>query len=163
MNDWRFHPASCLFVTSFTFIRPPTQPFAHTFAYLLLRITYSLSQSVSRWCIHLFTCFFSLLCSSVFVTKLSGLRATYVTFESVRIEWNPVPELFILGYKVLVQNTSFSQFVPWNVYSTLMKGLHSNSSYVIKVFPVHGLAVEGILPDSSQSIIVNTDEDRGKT
>ena len=86
-----------------------------------------------------------------------------MTFESVRVEWNPVPELFILGYKVLVQNTSFIQFVPWNVNSALMKGLHSNTLYVIKVFPIHGLAVEGIPPDSSQSIIVTTEADRGKT
>ena len=86
-----------------------------------------------------------------------------MTFESVRVEWNPVPELFILGYKVLVQNTSLSQFVAWNVNSTLMEGLPSNTPYVITVFPVHGLAIEGIPPDSSQSIIVTTEADRGKT
>lgn len=78
------------------------------------------------------------------------------------MEWNPVPELFILGYKVLVQNTSFSQFVAWNVNSTLIESLHSNTSYVIKVFPVHGLPVEGIPPESFQSIIVTTKADRGK-
>ena len=85
-----------------------------------------------------------------------------MTFESVRVEWNPVPELFVLGYKVLVQNTHFSQFVAWNVHSTLIEGLHSNTPYVIEVFPVHGLSVEGIPPDSSQSIIVTTKADRGK-
>ena len=85
-----------------------------------------------------------------------------MTFESVHVEWNPVPELFILGYKVLVQNTSFSKFVAWNVNSTLIEGLHSNTPYFITVFPVHGLAVEGIHPDSSQSIIVTTEADRGE-
>ena len=73
-----------------------------------------------------------------------------------------MPELFVLRYKVLVQNTYFSHFVAWNVNSTLIEGLHSNTSYVIKVFPVHGLSVEGIPPDSSQSIIVTTKADRGK-
>jgi len=87
----------------------------------------------------------------------------YVTFESVRVEWKPVPELFILGYKVLVQNTSLSQFVAWNVNSILMEGLHSNTLYVITVFPVHGLAIKRIPPDSSQSIFVTTEADRGKT
>jgi len=98
---------------------------------------------------------------TIFMAKLTGLRATYVTFESVRVEWKPVPELFILGYKVLVPNT-FSQFVPWNVNSTLMEGLHSNTSYVVTVFPVHGLAIKGIPPDSSQSIIVTTEADQGQ-
>ena len=73
-----------------------------------------------------------------------------------------MPELFVLRYKVLVQNTYFSHFVAWNVNSTLIEGLNSNTSYVIKVFPVHGLSVEGIPPDSSQSIIVTTKADRGK-
>ena len=112
--------------------------------------------------ISLFT-LFSLLRSSVFVTKLTGLRAIYVTFDSVRVEWNPVPELFILGYKVLVQNTSFSQFVPWNVNSTIMEGLHSFTPYVITVFPVHGLVIEGVAPHSSQSIVVTTEANPGKS
>ena len=97
------------------------------------------------------------------MTKLTGLRASYVTFETVRVEWNPVPEFFILGYNVLVQNTSFSQLVAWNVNSTLIEGLRSNTPYVVTVFPVHGLAIEGIPPESSQSIIVTTGTDRGKT
>ena len=85
-----------------------------------------------------------------------------MTFESLSLEWNPVPELFILGYKVRVQNTSLSQFVNSNVNSILIEGLLSNTSYVIKVFPVHGLLIEGIPPDSSQSIIVTTKADQGK-
>jgi len=96
------------------------------------------------------------------MTKLTGLRASYVTFESVRIEWKPVPELFILGYKVLVQDTSFSQFVVWNVNSLLIEGLLSNTPYVITVFPVHGLVIEGVGPHSSQSIVVTTGANPGK-
>jgi len=165
------------------FIPSPIEPFAHTFFAWSLRINESMNKSINQSFFHSFSqsiiyvsiyslvflffcfCFFSLsllLYYSVFVTNLTGLKATYLTFESVRVEWNPVPELFILGYKVLVQNTSFSQFVAWNVNSTLIESLHSNTSYVIKVFPVHGLPVEGIPPESFQSIIVTTKEDRGK-
>ena len=85
-----------------------------------------------------------------------------MTFDTVRVDWNPVSELFILGYKVLVQNTSFNQFVAWNVSSAYVKGLHSNTSYVIKVFPVHGLTVEETATRSSQSIIVDTKPVQGK-
>ena len=119
-------------------------------------VIHSVSQSVSQ-------SFIDVSVYLVFVTRITGLRATYVTSKSVRVEWKPVPERFILGYKVLVQNTSFSHFVVWNLNSTLMEGLHSNTLYVITVFPVHGLATEGIPPDSSQSIIVTTEADRGKT
>ncbi|XP_078344041.1 uncharacterized protein LOC144629687 [Oculina patagonica] len=80
---------------------------------------------------------------TIFVTKLTGLRASYLTFESVRVDWNLVPELFVLGYKVQVQNTSFSLFVAWNISSAHVNGLHSNTAYVIEVFPVHGLTAEG--------------------
>ena len=127
-------------------------------------VSRSVGQLVIQSLIFLFIylVFFSLLFSSVFVTKVTRLRASYVTFESVRVEWNPVPELFVLRYKILVQNTYFSHFVAWNVNSTLIEDLHSNTSYVIKVFPVHGLSVEGIHQDSSQSIIVTTKADRGK-
>ena len=59
-----------------------------------------------------------------------------------------------------IPSLSLSQFVPSNMNSTFMEGLHSSTPYVITMFPVHGLAIEGIPPNSSQSIIVT---DRGKT
>ena len=69
-NEWVI-----LFVASFTFIGPPTQPFAQTFASLPLRIIHSLIHSLIHSCsksgspsvigvsIYLFIHFFSLLFS----------------------------------------------------------------------------------------------------
>ena len=85
-----------------------------------------------------------------------------MTFETVRVEWNPAPELFILGYKVLVQNTSIRQLVAWNISSAYVEGLHSNTTYVIKVFPVHGLTVEELANENSQGIFVTTKPVQGK-
>ena len=97
----------------------------------------------------------------VSVSKLRGLRAGYVTFESVLVYWNSSPEPFILGYRVLIENTKFSEWVAWNKSFIHIDGLHSNTNYVIKVYPVHGLTDEQRGVSSSQSINVTTDPDRG--
>lgn len=100
----------------------------------------------------------------VFVSKLRGLRTSKVTFESVRVDWEPVPEPFILGYRVLVKNNSFSKLVAWNKSFITIDGFHSNSSYVIKIYPVHGLLDEHTIdPASVQSITVMTEIDRGQS
>lgn len=105
---------------------------------------------------------FLLFLVSVFVSKLRGLRTSNVTFESVLVDWEPVPEPFILGYRVLVKNNSLSKLVAWNKSFINIDGLHSNSSYVIEVYPVHGLLDEQrIDPARVQSITVMTEIDRG--
>lgn len=85
-----------------------------------------------------------------------------MTFESVRVDWDPVPETFILGYMVLVTNTSFTELVVWSKSFIQIAGLHSNSTYVIKVYPFHGLTDERSIAESSQSITVTIDPDEGK-
>ena len=96
------------------------------------------------------------------MSKLSGLRTSRVTFDSVRVDWTLVPELFIFGYRVLVQNTSFNKLVAWNKSFTDITGLHSNFTYVIKVYPVHGLTDKWSSAASSQNITVTTKTEKGK-
>jgi len=79
------------------------------------------------------------------------------------VDWTPVPEPFILGYRVLVQNTLFSNLVAWNESFIRIGGLHSNTTYIIKVYPVHGLKDERSSDATAQNITVTTEPDRGKS
>ena len=106
--------------------------------------------------------FFSLPFASVFVSRPTGLRTSNITTTSVRVEWNPVQERFILGYKVLVQNIPLNQTLPWNKTSALVAGLLSNTKYIISVLPVHGLTLEEHPAGNTASITVTTKCEPGK-
>ena len=105
---------------------------------------------------------FSLPFASVFVSRPTGLRTSNITTTSVRVEWNPVQERFILGYKVLVQNIPLNQTLPWNKTSALVAGLLSNTKYIISVLPVHGLTLEEHPAGNTASITVTTKCEPGK-
>ena len=103
-----------------------------------------------------------LLCASVFVSRPTGLRSSNVTFTSVRVDWNPVPERFIIGYRVFVQGIPLNETRPWKKTSALVAGLRSNTMYVITVLPVHGLTDEKQPSGNAASIIVTTKREPGK-
>lgn len=105
---------------------------------------------------------FSLPFASVFVSRPTGLRTSNITTTSVRVEWNPVQERFILGYKVLVQNFPLNQTLPWNKTYALVAGLLSNTKYIISVLPVHGLTLEEHSAGNTASITVTTKREPGK-
>ena len=99
---------------------------------------------------------------TVFISRPSGLRTSNVTLTSVRLDWNAVPERFILGYKVLVQNVPRNETLYWNKTYAFIKGLWSNTEYIISVFPVHGLTDERHLVGNGATIIVTTLREPGK-
>ena len=85
-----------------------------------------------------------------------------MTFKSVRVEWDPVPEPFILGYRVLVKNFYLKQLVPWNQTYADVRGLLSNSSYIIGVTPFHGLTSEEYPEEKMESINITTKSEQGE-
>ncbi|PFX34734.1 Protein sidekick-1, partial [Stylophora pistillata] len=93
---------------------------------------------------------------TMFVTKPSGLRINTVTFQSVRVDWNPVPEPFILGYKILVQNIPLKELLPWNRTYAYIGGLLSNTTYIIGVSSFHGLTSEENPIENVESINITT-------
>lgn len=99
--------------------------------------------------------------ASVFVSRPAGLRTSNVTFTSFRVDWNPVPERFILGYRVLVQNISFNETLPWKKTYTNVLGLRSNTKYTVSVIPVHGLTDGEHPAENAASIIVTTKREPG--
>lgn len=99
----------------------------------------------------------------VFVSRPTGLRTSNLTHTSVRVDWNPVPERFILGYKVLVQKIPLNTTLPWNKTFAYVARLRSNTKYIISVFPVHGLTDEEHPTEIEASIIVKTKRELGKT
>lgn len=101
--------------------------------------------------------------ASVFVSRPTGLKTNNVTLTSIRVEWNPVPERFILGYRIFVPNISFNETLPWNKTSVNVAGLRSNTKYIIKVLPVHGLTDEEHPTGNAASIVVSTEREPGKT
>ena len=101
--------------------------------------------------------------ASVFVSRPTGLKTNNVTLTSIRVEWNPVPERFILGYRIFVPNISFNETLPWNKTSVNVAGLRSNTKYIIKVLPVHGLTDEEHPAGNAASIVVSTEREPGKT
>ena len=101
--------------------------------------------------------------ASVFVSRPTGLKTNNVTLTSIRVEWNPVPERFILGYRIFVPNISFNETLPWNKTSVNVAGLRSNTKYIIKVLPVHGLTDEEYPAGNAASIVVSTEREPGKT
>lgn len=105
---------------------------------------------------NLFLFFFT----SVFVSKLTGLTTSKVTFKSVRVDWNPVSEPFIIGYKIFVQNISL--LVPSNETHAHVGGLNSNTSYILSVLPLHGLTDEENSAKNAESIIITTKPELGK-
>lgn len=110
--------------------------------------------------------FITVTCSlfaSVFVSRPTGLRTSNVTLTSIRVEWNPVPERYILGYRVFVPNISFNETLPWNKTSVNVVGLCSNTKYIIRVLPVHGLTDEEHPAGNAESIVVSTKREPGKT
>ena len=100
--------------------------------------------------------------ASVFVSRPSGIRTSNVTYTSVRVDWNPVPEPFVLGYRVLVQNIPFNETLPWNKTHATVTGLLSNTKYIIIVLPIHGLTDEEHPEGNAGSIIVTTMREPGK-
>lgn len=96
----------------------------------------------------------------MFVTKLTGLRASKTTFQSVHVDWNASPEPFILGYRIRFQDNSF--VVPWNKTYAYLQGLHSNTTYNISVIPLHGLSDEENFADNAESIHIVTKPESGK-
>lgn len=102
------------------------------------------------------------LFTSVFVSKPTDLKASKVTFKSVRVDWNPVPESFILGYRVLVQNIPLDETLPWNKTYANIAGLRSNTTYIISVIPVHGLTDKKYPAGNAGSIIITTKKELGK-
>lgn len=96
----------------------------------------------------------------MFVSNLTGLRASEVTFKSVRVDWNPVSEPFILGYRVIVRNVSL--LVSWNETHAHVGGLLSNTSYILTVLPFHGLTDEKNSAENAESITITTKPDLGK-
>lgn len=104
---------------------------------------------------------FLLLFVSVFVSRLTGLRASNITYTSVRLDWNPVPEPFILGYRVLVQSIQFKDTLSWSKTYVDVAGLSSNTKYIIVVLPFHGLTDEGHPSGNEEKIIVTTKREQG--
>lgn len=100
--------------------------------------------------------------ASVFVSRPTGLRTSNVSFTSVRVDWNPVPERFILGYRVLVQNTSLNWTLHWNKTYANIVGLRSSTEYIIRVLPVHGLTDVKHPSGNAASILVTTKREPGK-
>lgn len=98
----------------------------------------------------------------MFVSRPTVLRISNVTFTSFRVDWNPVPERFILGYRIFVQNTSLNETHSWNKTYADITGLRSNTEYTISVLPVHGLTDGGHLAASAAKIIVTTMRELGK-
>ena len=74
-----------------------------------------------------------------------------------------MPERFILGYRIFVPNISFNETLPWNKTSVNVAGLRSNTKYIIKVLPVHGLTDEKHPAGNAASIVVSTEREPGKT
>lgn len=98
----------------------------------------------------------------MFVSKPTQLRASNVTYTSVRVDWNPAPEPFILGYRILVQNIPLNEILSWRKTYAHVSGLSSNTQYIISVSPVHGLTDEEYPVTNAGSIIVTTKEMEGK-
>ena len=98
----------------------------------------------------------------MFVSRPTGLKTSNVTFESVRIDWNPVPELFLLGYRVLVQNIPRNETLHWSKTYANVTGLRGNTTYIITVLPVHGLTDEKHPTGNGGSITVTTKREPGK-
>ena len=113
-------------------------------------------KAISFMKFNLFSCLLP-----VFVSRPTGLRASYVTQRSVRVDWNPALEKFIVGYRVFVQNIPFNETLPWNKNSARVAGLSSNTRYIISVVPVHGLSDEEHPAENSASIIVTTKREQG--
>ena len=101
--------------------------------------------------------------SSVFVSRPTGLRSSNVTLTSVRVDWNPVPERFILGYKVLVKNFPLNKTIHWYKNYAHITSLRSNTKYIISILPFHGLTDEEHPTGNAASIIVKTKKEPGKT
>jgi len=78
------------------------------------------------------------------------------------VDWHPVPALFTLGYRVLVKNSSFDKQTSWNRTFIYIAGLQSNATYVIKVYPVHGLMDKWSIAETSSNIEVTTKQEKGK-
>lgn len=100
---------------------------------------------------------------SVFVSRPTGLRTSNVTLTSVRLDWDPVPERFILGYRVFSLNVSLNETLHWNKTYVNILGLRSNTKYTMSVLPVHGLTDEEHPTGNAASIIVTTRREPGKT
>lgn len=100
--------------------------------------------------------------TSVFVSRPTGLRISNVTLTSVRVDWNPVPERFILGYRVLVQNNPLNKTLHWNETYALVVNLRSNTKFTISVLPVHGLTEKEHPSGNAASITVTTKRGPGK-
>ena len=98
--------------------------------------------------------------TSVFVTKPTGLKTSNVTFKSFRVDWDPVPEPFILGYSIRVENSSFA--VPWDTTHAHLSGLHSNTTYIISVSPFHGLTDGDNSVENVENISITTKPELGK-
>lgn len=92
----------------------------------------------------------------------TGLRASNITFTSVRVDWNPVPEGFILGYRILGRSLPLNETLPWNKTYAIVAGLRSSTRYIINVLPVHGLSDEKYPAGNTASIIVTTMREPGK-
>lgn len=95
----------------------------------------------------------------MFVTKLTGLKISKVTFKSFRVDWNPAPEPFVLGYRVRVRKTSL--VVPWNKAYAHLTGLNSNTTYILSVLPLHGLTDEEDFAENVNSIKITTKPELG--
>lgn len=100
---------------------------------------------------------------SVFVSRPTGLRTSNVTLTSVRLDWDPVPERFILGYRVFSLNVSLNETLHWKKTYVNVLGLRSNTKYTMSVLPVHGLTDEEHPAGNAASIIVTTRREPGKT
>lgn len=79
------------------------------------------------------------------------------------MDWIPVPERFVLGYRVFVQNTSLTVFIPWNQQTFAhVGGLQSNTTYIISVSPLHGLTDKETPVENEESIMITTKPELGK-
>ena len=67
-----------------------------------------------------------------------------------------MPELFILGYRVIVGNNLIDRMVDWKLNQADIYGLESGTTYVIRVFPVHGLTNERVSLAQSANVVVTT-------
>lgn len=101
--------------------------------------------------------------AQVFVSRPTGLRISNVTTTSIRVDWNLVPEHFILGYRVLVQNVALNETLSWRKNYALVANLRSNTKYIISVLPIHGLTDEEHPEGNAAHITVTTKREPGKT
>ena len=98
----------------------------------------------------------------MFISRPTGLKASRITFKSVRVDWNPVPESFILGFRVLVKNIPLDETFPWNKTYADITGLRGSTKYIISVLPVHGLTDKKYFTENTGSIIVTTKQEPGE-